>query len=106
MKIGKGRIVTKRGAEGFQIIGLMPGVYGENGVGITFKVTDGDASRMNDDLVSSARVRPAIALEILRQLKALNESQLRSLAKFGPVKQIKNHRGILTGRSYPVFQLA
>jgi len=106
MKVGEGRIVTKRGAEGFQIIGLMPGVYGENGVGIAFKVMDGDASRMNDNLESSARVRPAITLEILRQLKALNEAQLQSLAKFGPVKQIKNHRGILTGESYPVFQLA
>lgn len=106
MKVGEGKIVTKRGAEGFQIIGLMPGVYGENGVGIAFKVTDGDASRMNDALESSARVRPAITLEILRQLKALNETQLQSLAKFGPKKQIKNHRGILTGESYPVFQLA
>ncbi|MDO8754316.1 MAG: asparaginase, partial [Anaerolineales bacterium] len=106
MKVGAGRLITKRGAEGFQIIGLMPGVYGENGVGIAFKVTDGDASRMNDELESSARVRPAVTLEILRQLKTLNETQLQSLAKFGPTKQIKNHRGILTGKSYPVFQLA
>ena len=106
MKIGEGKIVTKRGAEGFQIIGLMPGVCGENGVGIAFKVTDGDASRMNDELESSVRVRPAATLEILRQLKALNETQLQSLARFGPTKQIKNHRGILTGKSYPVFQLA
>ena len=106
MKVGEGRIITKRGAEGFQIIGLMPGVYGENGVGITFKVTDGDPSRMNGALESSARVRPAITLEILRQLKALNETQLQLLAKFGPTKQIKNHRGIVTGKSYPVFQLA
>ncbi|MBC7877473.1 MAG: asparaginase [Anaerolineales bacterium] len=106
MKTGSGKIVTKRGAEGFQIIGLLPGVYGENGVGIAFKVMDGDASRMNDALESSSRVRPAITLEILRQLKALNETQLQSLAKFGPKKQIKNHRGILTGESYPVFELA
>ena len=106
MKAGAGKIITKRGAEGFQIIGLKPGVYGENGVGIAFKVTDGDASRMNDDLESSARVRPAITLEILRQLKALDEAQLKSLAKFGPAKQLKNHRGLLTGESYPVFQLA
>ena len=105
MKIGEGNIVTKRGAEGFQIIGLMPGVYGENGVGIAFKVTDGDASHMNDELEFSPRVRPAATLEILRQLKALNETQLQSLAKFGPTKQIKTHRGILTGESYPVFQL-
>ncbi len=105
MKVGEGRIVTKRGAEGFQIIGLMPGVYGENGVGIAFKVTDGDASRMNDQLESSTRVRPATTLEILRQLNALNEAQLQALAKFGPTKQIKNHRGMVTGESHPVFQL-
>jgi len=106
MKAGAARIVTKRGAEGFQIVGVMPGVYAENGVGIAFKVTDGDASRMNDDLESSTRVRPAITLEILRQLKALDESALQSLEKFGPTKPIKNHRGIQTGKSYPVFKLA
>ncbi len=104
MKVSEGRVVTKRGAEGFQIIGLMPGVYGENGVGIAFKVTDGDAARMNDDLVSSARVRPAITLEILRQLNALNESQLKSLAKFGPEKILKNYAGLVTGKSQPVFK--
>jgi L-asparaginase II len=106
MTAGAGKIVTKRGAEGFQIVGLMPGVYGENGVGIAFKVTDGDASRMNDDLESSARARPAIVLEILRQLKALDEAQLKSLAKFGPTKQLKNYRGMITGESYPVFDLS
>ena len=106
MKIGAGKVITKRGAEGFQILGLMPGVFGEHGVGIAFKVTDGDASRMNDELESSARVRPAVTLEILRQLKALNETQLKSLAKFGPGKQIKNHRGLVTGESRPAFQLA
>jgi L-asparaginase II len=106
MKVGAGRVVTKRGAEGFQIVGLMPGVYGESGVGIAFKVADGDGSHMNANLETSTRVRPAITLEILRQLKALNKIQLQSLAKFGPRKQIKNHRGILTGESYPVFQLA
>ncbi len=105
MKVGAGRIVTKRGAEGFQLVGLMPGVHGENGIGIAFKITDGDASRMNDEFEFSARVRPAVTLEILRQLKALTETQLHSLAGFGPKKQIKNHRGILTGESYPVFQL-
>ncbi len=105
MTAGAGKIITKRGAEGYQIIGLMPGVYGESGVGIAFKVADGDASRMNDNLESSARVRPAVALEILRQLKALNEAQLKLLAGFGPTKQLKNHRGLVTGESHPVFDL-
>jgi len=106
MQIGKGLIVTKRGAEGFQIIGLMPGVCGENGVGIAFKVTDGDKSAMNENLETSTRVRPSVTLEILRQLKALNESQLQALAKFGPRKILKNYAGINTGISQPVFKLA
>jgi len=59
-------LLTKRGAEGFQITGLLPGVVGERGVGIAFKVMDGDPSRMNDKLEFSARVRPAVTLEILR----------------------------------------
>jgi L-asparaginase II len=105
MKIGAGRVVTKRGAEGFQIIGLMPGVISEHGIGIAFKVTDGDSSRMNDNLERSARVRPAVTLEILRQLGALNEMQLKSLEKFGPEKPLKNYAGILTGRSQPAFKL-
>jgi L-asparaginase II len=105
MTTGAAKIVTKRGAEGFQIVGLMPSVYGENGVGIAFKVADGDASRMNDELVSSARVRPAVVLEILRQLKSLDEAQLKSLSGFGPTKQLKNHRGLVTGESHPVFEL-
>lgn len=105
MKIGKGKIVTKRGAEGFQIIGLMPGVYADKGVGIAFKVTDGDKSSMNDALETSVRVRPSISLEILKQLNVLNEAQLHSLAKFGPAKTLKNYAGIITGRSEPVFKL-
>jgi len=105
MNIGAGRLVTKRGAEGFQIIGLMPGVYGEKGVGIAFKVTDGDKSSMNDSLESTARVRPSVTLEILHQLKVLNESELQSLSKFGPEKTLKNYAGLVTGKSQPVFRI-
>ena len=78
----------------------------EHGVGIAFKVTDGDAARMNDDLESTVRVRPAVSLEILRQLKVLSDAQLRSLSRFGPSKQLKNHRGLVTGESHPSFKLA
>ena len=106
MNIAKGKIVTKRGAEGFQIIGLMPGVYGEKGVGIAFKVTDGDKYSMNDNLETTTRVRPPVTLEILKQLKALDETQLKALAKFGPAKPIKNYAGLVTGTSQPVFKLA
>jgi len=107
MRAGEGKLVTKRGAEGFQIVGVMPGVIAPDapGLGIAFKVSDGDASRMADDLTTSNRVRPAVAIEILRQLGALSSKQEQTLAGFGPVKSIKNHQNILTGQSYPAFKL-
>jgi L-asparaginase II len=107
MRVGAGRIVCKRGAEGYQIVGLLPGVLRPDspGVGIALKVADGDASRMDLSLVHSTRVRPAVTLEILRQLGAISVEQEQALAAFGPVKPIKNHRGIITGLSRPVFTL-
>jgi L-asparaginase II len=106
MRTGAGKIVCKRGAEGYQIIGLLPNVLGPGspGVGITLKVSDGDPSRTALDLGHSTRVRPAVALEILRQLGALSSEQQQALASFGPVKPIKNHREIVTGQSRPVFK--
>jgi L-asparaginase II len=107
MRAGDGRIVCKRGAEGYQIIGLLPGVLRPDapGIGIALKVSDGDASRMALDLTHSVRVRPAVTLEVLRQLGTLSPEQGGALASFGPIRPIKNHRGIVTGQSRPVFQL-
>ncbi len=105
MKVGGGKILAKRGAEGFQVIGLMPGVHSGNGIGVAFKITDGDAAHLDNDLESRTRVRPAATLEILRQLKVLNDSQLQALAKFGPTQVLKNYAGLPTGESYPVFEL-
>ena len=107
MKAGEGKIVCKRGAEGYQIIGLLPGVLTPDspGVGIALKVSDGDASRTSLDLVHITRVRPAVTLEILRQIRALSLEQEPALASFGPVLPIKNHRGIVTGQSRSVFEL-
>ncbi|MBI4759700.1 MAG: asparaginase [Chloroflexota bacterium] len=107
MRAGEGRIVCKRGAEGYQIIGLMPGALGKDapGVGIAFKVSDGDAARMNLHYEWSARVRPAVTLEILRQLGALSSKQEQALGRFGPVKSLHNYRGIQTGLAQPVFSL-
>lgn len=107
MRVGEGKIVCKRGAEGYQIVGLMPGVLDPDspGMGIALKVSDGDASRMALDLSQSPRVRPAVVLETLRQMWALSSTQEQALASFGPVKPVKNHRGIVTGESRPAFEL-
>lgn len=107
MRVGEGKIVCKRGAEGYQIIGLLPGVLSPDapGVGIALKVSDGDASRTSLDLVHVTRVRPALTLEILRQLGVLSSEQQQALASFGPALPVKNHRGIITGQSRPIFEL-
>jgi L-asparaginase II len=105
MKVGGGRVVTKRGAEGFQVAGVLPRTPAEPGLGIAFKVLDGDAARMTDDLEFRARVRPAVTLEILRQLAVLDETQVKSLAQFGPAKILRNLAGLVTGESHPVFIL-
>ena len=107
MRAGEGKIICKRGAEGYQIIGLLPGLLDPDspGVGIALKVADGDPSRTALDLTHSTRVRPAVTLEILRQLGALSSKQEQALASFGSVKPVKNHRGIVTGQSRPVFKL-
>jgi L-asparaginase II len=108
MQVGAGRIVCKRGAEGYQIIGLLPNVLHADspGIGVALKVSDGDPSRTALDLTHSTRVRPAVALEILRQLGALSPEQEQALVSFGPVSPIKNHRGTVTGESRPVFTLS
>jgi L-asparaginase II len=73
MQAGKGQIICKRGAEGFQAIGLMPGMLepGSPGVGITFKVSDGDLLFRTINIEPLNRVRPAVTLEILQQIGAL-----------------------------------
>lgn len=108
MQAGKGKIVSKRGAEGFQAIGLLPGALGPDspGVGIAFKVSDGDLLFRTINIEPHNRVRPAVTLEILRQIGALNGAQLKELAEFGPTLPIKNHRGIVAGESRPAFKLS
>lgn len=107
MRVCEGKIVCKRGAEGYQIMGLLPGALGPDspGVGIALKVSDGDASSMGANLESKNRVRPAVAIEVLRQLGAISSKQEEALAGFGPQKPVTNLRGIVTGQSRPIFEL-
>jgi len=108
MRVGQGSIVCKRGAEGYQAIGLLPGALGSAspGIGIAFKIMDGDLSSRNLNLEPHPRARPPVAIEILRQIGALDAGQLQALARFGPRQQLTNHRGLVTGESRPIFELA
>jgi L-asparaginase II len=94
----KGRIVSKGGAEGYQAIGLMPGVFapGSPAVGIAFKISDGDLNM---------RACPAVCLEVLHQLGVLDQSDRKALVKYGPELDIYNWRKLIVGKMRPSFQL-
>ncbi len=98
MEVAENRVLAKAGAEGFQGMALRPGALAPDSpaIGIAFKISDGD---------SRNRVRPAVALEILRQLNALSAEQLQLLAEFGPEWAVTNWRGLEVGRAYPIFTL-
>lgn len=98
MEATQGRIVTKAGAEGYQGIGLLPGASGSNSpaLGIAVKISDGDGQ---------GRVRPAVVLEVLRQLGALSAEELEALSKFGPTSPIHNWRKVEVGERRPSFIL-
>ena len=93
-----GRIVSKGGAEGYQAIGLAPGVLGpgSTGIGITLKISDGDDRNL---------VRSAVALEVMRQLGVLSEDELKNLQGKGPDFILHNAREITVGHGYPSFKL-
>ncbi len=98
MQVGGKRMISKGGAEGFLAIGILPDVLcvDSPGIGIAIKVSDGD---------SSNRVRPAMALEILRQTNILSEKELDALADYGPMLITKNWRRIVVGENRPIFAL-
>ena len=98
MQVGKKRILAKAGAEGFFSIGILPRTRDVDspGIGIAIKVSDGD--QMN-------RVRPALVLEILRQMHLLNEEELDLLKEFGPILKVTNWRNIIVGESKPIFRM-
>jgi L-asparaginase len=98
MAVGRGKFLSKGGAEGYQAIAIKPGVLSVDspGVGIAIKISDGDPR---------GRARPAVALHILTQLGALTASETAQLAEFGPRFQLYNWRKILIGQAAPAFQI-
>lgn len=97
MKVGRGKIIAKAGAEGYQSIGILPAAFGENSpaLGIVYKIADGD---------SLNRARPLVGIEILRQLGVLDDHQITSLSSFY-TRPIQNWRKLEVGQLKPIFQL-
>jgi L-asparaginase II len=90
-------LFCKGGAEGYQVIGVLPGVLSEDapGLGIAIKVSDGDGS---------GRARESVSLTLLATLGVLDAAELAALADYGN-KPLKNWRGFEIGEIRPAFSL-
>ena len=97
MTAGGGRLFSKMGAEGYLIMGLMPGVLKPHspGLGIAIKISDGDRG---------GRARSSVALTILSGLGILDDFDLREMTKFGNVP-VKNWRNMDVGEIRPAFTM-
>lgn len=88
MQAGKGNLLTKIGAEGVQGMAIR-----SKGWGAAIKVADG-----------ASRALHVVAVEVLKQLGALEDGGDPDLANLGhPI--LRNCRGTQTGEVLPVFEL-
>jgi L-asparaginase II len=87
-------VISKVGAEGVQLVGVLPCARYPQGLGIALKVEDGDIKRARDPIV----------IETLRQLGMLNNEQLARLAPYAQSK-VTNHRKLVVGEVRTCFQL-
>lgn len=95
MKACGGKVVSKVGAEGLYTAGVLPSERFPKGLGLAFKIEDGDK---ND------RARSPLAVRLLKQLGLLEPEKTGALEKFvRPV--IRNHRGDEVGESVAVLDL-
>lgn len=86
MQAAPGKIISKVGAEGVYLAGILPNERWKTGLGIAFKIEDGD----------DTRARAVVAIELLRQLGVLNESNDEKLREYSPIV-LKNRRGDKVG---------
>ncbi len=84
MQAAPGRIISKVGADGVWLCGVLPCDRWPTGLAIALKIEDGD----------DRRGRPVVAVELLRKLGILSEGQLPDVSPM----PIRNRRGDGVGR--------
>ncbi len=94
MRAGRGRFISKIGAEGVYTVGILPSADWPNGLGLALKVEDGD----------DHRARPPAVIDALRQLGVLEPEDLNALSEYSPTI-IRNRRGDLVGEARAAFVL-
>jgi L-asparaginase II len=92
------KLFSKGGAEGYQIIGVLPDVIGKGSpaIGIAIKIADGDPR---------GRARATVCLTILKALGVLEEQELGRLEAYRNVL-VKNWRKLVVGEVRPAFDWA
>lgn len=83
MNAARGHFISKIGAEGVWLCGVLPSPRWKRGLGIALKIEDGD----------DKRARPVVAVEILRQLGILSSESLSGISPMPVV----NRRGEKVG---------
>jgi L-asparaginase II len=89
MRAAPGKLISKIGAEGVFSAGVLPCEKYPNGLGIAFKIEDGD----------DKRARAVVSVELLRQLDIFDAETLTEISPL----QIKNRRGDWVGKVEVVF---
>jgi L-asparaginase II len=84
MQAVPGAIISKVGADGVWLCGIVPSEKFPTGLGIALKVEDGD----------DRRARPVVAVEVLKSLGVLSSDDLPELSPM----PVKNRRGDVVGR--------
>lgn len=95
MRVAKGSLMCKGGAEGYMSVGILPSAAFPRGLGVVFKIIDGDPI---------GRARPVATIEVLRQLGVLDDEQLAALASYRRAA-VKNMRGAVVGEVRANFEL-
>jgi L-asparaginase II len=83
MSVRPGKLISKVGADGVWLCGVLPCERWPSGLGIALKIADGD----------DHRARPVVAVEILRELGIISKDDLTD---FSPMP-LKNRRGDVVG---------
>jgi len=89
MQAAEGKIISKVGADGVWLCGVLPSEKHPTGLAVALKIEDGD----------DKRARPVVAAEVLRQLGILSADDLTDVSPM----PIKNRKGEAVGRVSPAF---
>ena len=87
MQSARGKIISKIGAEGVYVAGVLPCERWKKGLGIAVKIEDGD----------DKRARAVVIIELLRFLGVLDKANDEKLREYSPMA-IKNRRGDTVGK--------